>query len=96
MCEINKSKACRIKTANNQECQAVCDLTNYCYGWSRGKSGKMRKMCEFKTLDGWKFVEDKVYDSATKSTSFIHENTHLLGMGNGRGNFVCDQVNPVH
>ena len=88
-------KGCRIRTADNQECQRVCELTSYCYGWSRGKSGSMNEMCCFKGMDGWKFEQNRSYDSATKSTGVIQNNTRLKGQG-GSGNFVCDEVNPVH
>ena len=95
ICQINDQQTCRIKTASNEECQAVCDISDYCYGWSRGKSGNMNGMCQFKEMDGWKFVQSNVYDSATKTTGVIKTNEHMQGV-NGNGNYICDQVNTVH
>ena len=93
LCEIGQE--CRINTANNEECQAVCELTDYCYGWSRGKSGLMDGMCQFKALTGWQMVQNDIYDSATKSTGVLQPNTHLYAPG-GVGNYICDQVTPCY
>ena len=90
MCEIGNQ--CRVNTASNEECRAVCDVTDSCYGWSRGKSGDMNGMCQIKALDGWSPQETPEYDSGLKSTGNIILNTHFWAPGDS-GNVICDQKN---
>merc|ERR1712227_1031584 len=65
MCEIGNQ--CRVKTENNEECQTLCDITQYCYNWSRAKSGSQNGNCQFKKLDGWKASPNNNYDSGFKN-----------------------------
>ena len=37
LCAIENQ--CRVNTANNEECQRMCDISDYCNFWSRGKKG---------------------------------------------------------
>ena len=91
MCEIGDQ--CRINTGSNEECEAVCNLTDYCYGWSRGKNGVMDGMCQMKNIDGWSPLESTVYDSGFQGGLF--QDTHLRAQANV-GNFICDQQTPVY
>merc|ERR1712227_1115975 len=36
-CVQGSTKHCKVKAATNEECQALCDETEYCFAWSRGK-----------------------------------------------------------
>ena len=92
-CEIFHS-SCRVKTANNAECQNLCDITDYCFAWSRHHGTS--EMCQFKTLDGWVSEQNSAYDSGFKNQGPLVETNTRLNAVDNNGNYVCDLQNPVH
>ena len=94
VCELDNNN-CQVLTASNQECQKLCDVSEYCFWWNRGKAGKMNQICEFKTLDGWTSAESQNYDAGYKYENTVFPDLWLRRSGQ-RGDYICDQVNPVH
>ena len=72
------------------ECQKLCDASDYCFAWIRGKNnGQKNKVCVFKQLDGWTPEQKSNWDSGFKNQwPFVEENARLKG-----GNYICDQQN---
>lgn len=74
-----------------KECQDLCDESDYCFAWSRGKSGNDNQVCTLKTLDKWEPLANSLYDSGFKGRSpFVETSSRLQPMPNGDGDFICD------
>ena len=80
-----------------KECQALCDKSEYCFFWSRGKKGIDDEICTFKTLEYWSPEQRADFDTGVKGQTTVEKNLKLQPMANsGKGDFICDAETPPH